>query len=207
MHWIGSGGPGYVDFLRHGQPEGGSRFRGRLDDPLSPLGWEQMWAAVDGVEGWDGIVSSPLTRCAAFAEQLAARRGLPLRLDERLREISFGDWEGQAVERLYREAEAELSRYWADPIANPPPNGEPLPEFRDRIAAVWADLMQEAEGRHLLVVAHGGVIRVLLSLVLEMPLAAVLRLEVPNAALSRVRVQADINGRPSPSLMFHAGGP
>lgn len=207
MHWIGTGGPGYIDLLRHGQPEGGSRFRGSLDDPLSELGWRQMRAAVADVDGWQAVVSSPLSRCAAFAHELCEQRALPLRLDENLREIGFGDWEGQAVDVLYERAHAQLSRYWADPIANPPPGGEPLTAFRARIASAWEALMAEAQGSHLLVVAHGGVIRVLLSLVLQMPLSAVLRLEVPNAALSRIRIQADINGRPAPSLIFHAGRP
>lgn len=50
-----------VDLLRHGEPAGGKKFRGAVDDPLSPLGWQQMRAAVGDFRGWQTIVSSPLT--------------------------------------------------------------------------------------------------------------------------------------------------
>jgi alpha-ribazole phosphatase/probable phosphoglycerate mutase len=60
-----------VDLLRHGEPAGGPRFRGTTDDPLSELGWQQMRATVGTQLPWEVVVSSPLRRCAAFAEWLA----------------------------------------------------------------------------------------------------------------------------------------
>ncbi len=64
-----------VDLLRHGEPEGGNKYRGALDDPLSELGWAQMRAATGDRCPWQAIVSSPLRRCAAFARELANRHG------------------------------------------------------------------------------------------------------------------------------------
>jgi alpha-ribazole phosphatase len=70
---------GSIDLLRHGET-GQRSYRGQLDDALTAAGWAQLRAAVEGRE-WDMIVSSTLQRCAAFARELSAARGLPLRLD------------------------------------------------------------------------------------------------------------------------------
>ena len=56
-----------VDLLRHGEPDGGQKFRGSVDDPLNVRGWEQMRTAVGNYREWEVIISSPLIRCAAFA--------------------------------------------------------------------------------------------------------------------------------------------
>jgi alpha-ribazole phosphatase len=53
-----------LDFMRHGEPVGGRKYRGQLDDPLSEKGWEQMRAAVGEAWPWTRIVSSPLLRCS-----------------------------------------------------------------------------------------------------------------------------------------------
>ena len=73
------------------------------------------------------------------------------------------------------------------------------------MAAAWDDLFIRHGGKHVLVVAHAGVIRMVLSRVLEIPLHRVFRLhKMPNAALTRVRVEQE-GGRSFPQLLFHAG--
>ena len=61
-----------IDLIRHGEPVGGSKYRGQTDDPLSEKGWEQMRAAVGDHRPWEAILTSPLARCRAFAEKLAS---------------------------------------------------------------------------------------------------------------------------------------
>ena len=65
-----------LDLLRHGEPVGGSRYRGQTDDPLSDKGWAQMRDAVGDVHPWDHIITSPLSRCSDFAHELAARHNI-----------------------------------------------------------------------------------------------------------------------------------
>lgn len=205
MHPIETDPVTLVDLLRHGMPVGGKRYRGSVDDPLAEEGWNQMWSAVGRYRDWDVVVTSPLRRCAEFAQALAEQYGLPLERESRLREISFGDWEGRTVTDILDDDPAQIERYWADPLNNTPPNGESLRDFNDRTVAAWDDLVDRHHGKRVLVVAHGGVMRMLLTHALGMPVSAVLRWEVPNASISRVRVQPDINGRLFPSLVFHAG--
>ncbi|WP_440996368.1 histidine phosphatase family protein [Arhodomonas sp. SL1] len=193
----------FVDLIRHGMPVGGQRYRGHRDDPLSEQGWRQMWAAVGDAAPWDLVVTSPLTRCRAFAESLAARHAIRLVVEPRFAEISFGEWEGRTVTEILAQSPEQLSGYWADPVAGTPPGGESLEAFRGRLLAGWEALLAR-DCRRALLVGHGGLIRVLTAALLDMPLAAALRLEVPNAALTRFRVQSDINGRVSPSLVYHA---
>ena len=193
-----------LDLLRHGEPVGGSRYRGQIDDPLSDKGWAQMRAAVGDAHPWDRIISSPLTRCSDFARELAARHTLPLDMEPRLMELGFGEWEGRTTAELMRTDADILARFWRDPLAHTPPGGETLPVFQTRVVDAWNDLLAQHRGRHLLLVCHAGVIRLLLSHALGMPLAHMFRIQVANAGLSRLRVDHHPEGL-LPQLIFHAG--
>ncbi|MFZ1575107.1 MAG: alpha-ribazole phosphatase family protein [Chromatiaceae bacterium] len=190
-----------LDLLRHGETLGGTRFRGRLDDPLTERGLEQMWAAVgpgdgdgEGIREWDGIVTSPLARCADFARALSQGQGIPLSLDPRLAELDFGDWEGQtAADLMATDAEA-LGRFWTDPVAHPPPGGEPLLAFQGRVLTAWDELLRQDRGDRTLVISHGGVIRVILCQVLGYPLGRLLELDVGLASLTGLRVRSEEQG-------------
>jgi alpha-ribazole phosphatase len=104
------------------------------------------------------IWSSPLGRCAELAAALADALGAPLRIDERLREISFGAWEGRPWDEIAR-TEPEAHRRWmAGWRTEAPPGGEPLPAFEARIGGWWRTLDRGADQ---LLVAHAGVTRAL----------------------------------------------
>ena len=188
-----------VDLIRHGMPEGGQRYRGWLDDPLSEQGWQQMSEALQREQPWDLIVSSSLIRCADFAQALGARLQRPVQLEPRLREISFGAWEGCTASELFEKTPEAIANFWRDPVNHPPPGGERLDQFAQRIEAAWSELTTEYCGKHILLVGHGGVIRMIIGQLLGMPLNNLFRLEVPMAALSRVRIEADL-----PRLVFHS---
>lgn len=193
-----------VDLMRHGEPEGGRMYRGHKDDPLSELGWRQMREATAHCNGWQKIVSSPLQRCAKFADELANARDLPLSIDEGFREISFGIWEGRTPADLEAENPERMSAFWDDPVANWPQGGEPFDRFQARVGRAWEELLRTHAGQHLLLVAHGGVIRAILFHVLGVPPRNFFRVQVPYAAVTRLR--ADGDGK-YPHLVFHSGRP
>ena len=193
-----------IDLIRHGEPVGGSKYRGQTDDPLSENGWAQMRAAVGDHRPWEAILTSPLARCRAFAEKLAARLALPLEMDARLMEVGFGEWEGRTAEELLATDSERLARFWSDPMRHAPPGGETLTAFRDRILAAWEDILAHHAGRHVLIVGHAGTIRIAVCHVLDMPLDRLFRIQVPNAGITRIQV--DTNGAGAlPRLVFHAG--
>ncbi len=179
-----------IGLLRHGEVAGGARFRGHRDDPLTAAGWDQMWAALRGAGRWERVVSSPLVRCAAFARAFARRHGLPLALDERLMEMYFGRWEGRSAAALLATDAEALTRFWQDPEGCPPPGGEPLARFRARVLAAWRDVLAAHAGRRVLLVTHGGVIRVLLAHLRSQPPARLLDIEVGHGSLHRIDIDA-----------------
>lgn len=170
-----------IDLLRHGEAEGGTRYRGRTDDPLTAAGEQQMWAAVGDENHWNGIVSSPLIRCADFARTLARRHSLPLRIDTRLREMDFGEWDGRGADDILRTDAAPLQRFWKDPWRHAPPGGESLPQVQARVLEAWRDAAHER--RPMLLITHGGPIRLILCQVWGHPIERLLDIEVPLGSL------------------------
>jgi len=191
-----------IDLMRHGEPLGGMLLRGSTDHALTETGWSQMWQAVEGRDGWASIVSSPLMRCRQFAQELSQSRALPLLVHEGLSEIHFGAWEGRSMEEVGETEPEELAAFWADPVNNTPPQGEPLVDFRQRVLSAWSEILSDHRGEHVLVTAHGGVNRVILAEVLGMPLQNLFRIEVPYACLTRIIVD-HIHGEPSARLSSH----
>lgn len=184
----------FIGLLRHGETEGGGGFLGSTDRPLSAGGFRQMDKSA-ARRDWDRIITSPLRRCREFAESLASSLNAPLRVDGRLREIHFGVLEGRtATEILIREA-ATLTRFWRDPIRHTPPGGEPVLAFQARVLDAWSDIVEDV-GSSILVISHGGPIRVILSHVRKRPLERLLELDVPHGSLHAIRLEREQDGYP-----------
>jgi alpha-ribazole phosphatase/probable phosphoglycerate mutase len=180
-----------IDLLRHGEPVGGPRYRGQLDDALSEKGWQQMWRTVEGRSEWQQIVTSPLRRCSNFAAALGERLRLPVHEEPRFREVGFGVWEGRTRTELERLIPGQVARFLQDPVNSRPPGAEPLSEFTGRVQAGFVDLLSRFAGQSVLVVSHAGVIRAIMVYVLEVPPARMYRIHVANAGLSRIRTDRD----------------
>ncbi len=193
-----------IDLIRHGEPVGGRKYRGQIDDPLSDKGWTQMREAVADYRSWDAIISSSLSRCIDFARELGQRIGVDVNADSRLMEIGFGEWEGRTASDLEQEEPGQVQRFLIDPLNNTPPGAETLVEFEARIIGAWNDVLQQYRGQHILLVGHAGMIRMILRHVLDMPIDRMFRIQVANAAITRIRVDgedADAFSR----LLFHNG--
>ncbi|SDA87119.1 alpha-ribazole phosphatase [Pseudomonas sp. NFACC15-1] len=179
-----------LDLLRHGETELGGGLRGSLDDALTARGWEQMHTAVAQGGPWDRLVSSPLQRCARFAEQLGARLNVPVHLDKDLQELHFGAWEGRSAAALMETDAEALGRFWADPYSFTPPDGEPVLEFSRRVLAAVGRLHAAYAGQRILLVSHGGVMRLLLAQARGLPREQLLNVEVGHGALFALQVSS-----------------
>jgi alpha-ribazole phosphatase len=180
-----------IDLLRHGEPVGGTRYRGQLDDALSEKGWQQMWRTVEGMSDWQQIVTSPLLRCSSFAVALGERLQLPVHEEPRFREVGFGEWEGYTRLELEEFSPGQVARFLQDPVNSRPPGAEPLEEFTGRVQAGFDVLLDRFAGQSVLVVAHAGVIRAIMAYVLEVPPSRMYRIHVANAAISRIRTDKE----------------
>ncbi|WP_449431574.1 alpha-ribazole phosphatase family protein [Pseudomonas putida] len=180
-----------LEMLRHGETELGGGLRGSLDDALTETGWAQMRAAVALAGPWDVLVSSPLQRCARFADELGARLRLPVQREAALQELHFGEWEGRSAAQIMQDQADELGRFWADPYAYTPPGAEPVSAFAERVLAAVERLRQEHAGKRVLLVTHGGVMRLLLARARGLPKAQLLQVEVAHGALLRLVAHDD----------------
>ena len=176
-----------IYLVRHGQTEFNRerRIQGRFDSPLTELGIRQA-QAVAGLladlirerEGWR-IVSSPLGRASATAEIIGRRLGLPVELDARLQEMSWGDNDGRLraeLEAAHPDTFARTS--WAFDV----PGGETYEEVAERAGAWLADLPPEPQ-RRLVAVSHGITGRVLRGLYAGMGRDQAAAQDVPQDAV------------------------
>ncbi|OBH74607.1 glucosyl-3-phosphoglycerate phosphatase [Mycobacterium scrofulaceum] len=168
--------------LRHGQTEynAGSRMQGQLDSQLSELGRAQAIAAAEVLGKLQPllIVSSDLHRAYDTAIRLGERTGLPIRVDERLRETHLGDWQGLTHTDV--DAQAPGARLaWREDATWAPHGGESRVDVAARSVPLVSELVsgepewgdpQHAD-RPVVLVAHGGLIAALSAALLKLPVA------------------------------------
>lgn len=190
-----------IDIIRHGEPVGGSCYRGHgVDDMLSDRGWRQMWAAVGDFAQWSRIITSPLRRCCDFAEALASSRGIPFAVDERMKEVGFGSWEGRSRHSVITENYQAYRRFYADPVNARPEGAEPLEGFYRRVTQALHDTFENYPEEHLLLVAHAGVIRAAVGMAMNASLQSLYAVHVEYANITRLVCSPDRVLR----LIFHA---
>ncbi|MGW4959417.1 bifunctional RNase H/acid phosphatase [Nonomuraea sp. NPDC004186] len=182
--------------LRHGETALSveRRFSGRGDAELTANGLAQAAAAAERLSRepyrLDVIVSSPLKRARQTAEAVARRTGLDVEVDEDLRELDFGDWEGHTFTEVQRRWPAELSTWLADP-ETAPPGGESFATVARRVQAAGERLVERYEGKTVLAVSHVTPIKMLLRLALMAPLESLYRMHLDVACLSLIEYYAD----------------
>jgi probable phosphoglycerate mutase len=157
-------------FIRHGQTDWNAeaRLQGQQDVPLNEFGriqadeaGERLRRAVPHYRDVD-YLASPLLRARETMERLRAAIGLAptsYRVDERLKELSFGDWEGLTWRELRRRDPEIAARRQRDKWGLVPPGGESYAMLAERVAPALAELTRDA-----VIVSHGGIARVSLAL-------------------------------------------
>jgi alpha-ribazole phosphatase len=157
-----------------------------LADPAGAA--EQVLAAL-GTDHprFDLVWASPLSRCVDPARAIAARLQAEVRIDDRLREIDFGRWDGRPWNEIEREEPSLYAVWMRDWLTRPPPEGESIATFEARVAA-WARGLA-AHRRHLLI-AHAGVVRALRVIEGGVGWIAAMGLVLPPLALAFLEVDA-----------------
>ena len=143
---------------------------------------------------FDAIYASPLKRCHQLAQALCIDKtlGYPsenIKLDERLRELHFGDWEMHAWDAIPRD----IFDVWANDYANlAPPNGETFSQLHARAKRFVEDVRSHYHGKNILVVTHGGLIRALVAEVLNMPLKRLFRINIDHASVTQLEFNGEV---------------
>ncbi len=127
----------------------------------------------------DLLFSSPLSRCSRLAALICD----DVILDNRLLEVNFGDWENMP----FAEIESEKLHHWTQNFVTlAPPNGESFSELCQRVERFWHDLIQH-ENERVFIVTHAGVIRALLAVILQLPLANAFQFRVDCGSVHKLR--------------------
>ncbi|MBK6605781.1 MAG: alpha-ribazole phosphatase [Leptospiraceae bacterium] len=122
--------------------------------------------------------SSPLTRCKFLSEELNCKE---IRLDPRLKELNFGDWELNTWDSIGKQA---FDAWHLDFVNNRTPDGESYFELYTRAVSFWQEITNKKDS--LILITHGGVIRALLAHILGMPLENSFRIKVDYGSVSKV---------------------
>ncbi|MFE6842342.1 bifunctional RNase H/acid phosphatase [Streptomyces sp. NPDC057686] len=194
------GTPATFVLLRHGEtvltPQKRFSGSGGADPELSPAGRRQA-SAVAGALAARGtvqtIVSSPLRRCRETAQAVADRLGLEVTVEEGLREVDFGAWEGLTFAEVKERFPDDLQAWLDSPKAAPTGGGESFAAATRRISATRDRLLAAHAGRTVLLVTHVTPVKMLVRLALGAPPESLFRMELSAASLSAVAYYADGN--------------
>jgi probable phosphoglycerate mutase len=180
-------------FVRHGETDWNAehRFQGQRDVPLNDLGRVQAdacggklqrLAARDGLDIADlAYVASPMLRTRETMEILRTALGLHppyFRQDDRLKEMSFGTWEGQTVRELALTDPDGMAARKRDRWTWKAPGGESYVDVTDRIRPVLTDIERPS-----VVVAHGGIARALFRLLDVVDQGEAMRMEIAQGVV------------------------
>ncbi|MET9617324.1 bifunctional RNase H/acid phosphatase [Kitasatospora indigofera] len=194
------GTPTTFVLLRHGEtpltPEKRFSGSGGSDPELSEKGRWQAGRAAEAMAARgtiQAVVSSPMRRTRQTAETVAARLGLDVRIEEGLRELDFGDWEGLTFAEVQERHPADLDAWLASAKAKPTGGSESFTTLAHRVGVARDKILARYAGRTVLVVSHVSPIKTLVRLALGAPPDALYRMELSAAALSAVQYYTDGN--------------
>lgn len=179
--------------LRHGETDWNAekRYQGQVDIPMNVKGRDQakrngrtLKKALANPEEYD-FLASPLSRARETMEIVRSELALPIhgyRLDDQLKELSYGHWQGKLQHDLPKLDPAGLSARNLDPFRWRPDAGESYADLLKRVST-WADTIK----RDSVVVTHGGVSRCLRGYFLDLPDETIPQLEVPQDKVLVIR--------------------
>lgn len=160
--------PTEVLLIRHGETAWNAlrRWQGNAPVPLSEVGLAQARALGSYLAARqvsiDVLYSSPLVRARQTAQAIADTLGLPLRTDDRLREVDVGDWQGLSHDEVEAWDGERFAAHRADWYNVPTPNGESHRELQVRARAAFDDITARHPGGTIGIVSHGGTLGMLI---------------------------------------------
>lgn len=178
--------------VRHGQTQ--SNVTGYY------MGWSEEDLTEDGVSAVHklssrlanipvaAVYTSPLRRAYSTALILAKSYGVEPAVVNDLIEIKLGDWQGSHISEI-RQRWHELWQQWrADPSATTLPGGESFSQVAERVLRAFRRIETEEQNKHVLIVTHEIVIKILVCYVLSAPYSIYRRFEIGNASLTIVNI-------------------
>ncbi len=182
---------GKIYLIRHGETDSnkGHQFQGSMDWPLNAAGMAQATQMAEYMKQYDldAIYTSSMLRAKMTAAQLAMAKNMSYQSVDLLKELSFGDWEGLSFHEIQRRWPDEMNNFLNRPSAWVPPHGETFHSAQVRsIKGLEYIFAQQGHDKNIAIIAHGGIIRLLLSHILGLPLDNVWRLNIYNVSVTKI---------------------
>ncbi|QGQ99431.1 histidine phosphatase family protein [Paenibacillus psychroresistens] len=192
-----------IYLVRHGQTEWNvaHRMQGHQDSPLTELGLTQaQWLADAFVDKpLDLIYSSTSYRAFRTAEIIKNNKNIDIvQLDE-FREINLGEWEGQTQTEIKAAFPESFNHFWNNPEAYQPNGGEAYSDVMNRAYEKLLEIISLNAGKHILIVTHTVVIKLLMTHFEQKPLTQLWDLPyIHPVCLCHLRVEND-----EPTIILH----
>lgn len=176
--------------VRHGETPWNRerRLQGHIDIGLNAAGHRQAGAVGRRLarERVDALYTSDLKRARQTAEAIAESTGLPVQADERLRERSYGVFEGHCIDELARHFPAQHADWQARRVDAVIERGETLRVFHQRIAMALGGIARRHPDQRVVLAVHGGVLDCAYRLATDTPLDARRAWDLLNASINRI---------------------
>jgi broad specificity phosphatase PhoE len=181
--------PTRLFLLRHGEVEERYHrvFGGRIDMDLSSRGHEQAGALAAFLRRRpiDAIYASPMRRAQQTLAPLASHCPKPAIARSEFREVDFGDWTGLTWEQVHSRYRISAFDWLKEIDRGNMPNAESGASFRARVEPTLRQIIREHAGQSVAIVCHGGVIRMMLSILLDLPLPVMSAFEIDYASVTQ----------------------
>jgi broad specificity phosphatase PhoE len=184
--------------IRHGNTvdeETKKVYKGRIDIPLSAKGIERMKRAAVFMSDYalDAVFTSTLSRSVQSGKIVAFQQGMDVIKDHAFDEVSFGVWEGLSFDEIRRQYPREHELWMNDPSTFPPPEGESFESGQMRSMAGIEMILEDYRDRSVAIVAHAGILRIMLFSLLDMKLSRLFRFGQDYGCINIVDVYDDGN--------------
>jgi broad specificity phosphatase PhoE len=171
------------------------KFGGRIDMNLSTRGHAQAKTLADYLRGKEiaAIYSSPMKRVQQTVAPLLEKGATAQTILPALREVDFGDWTGFTWEEVGKKFGVHPYD-WLDEIElGAVPNGENGIQFRARVEPCLFKIIRRHQGKTAAIFCHGGVIRMILAVLLDLPLAKTNSFEIEYTSITQVALRSHLN--------------
>jgi len=184
-----------IHLIRHGEVEGSHRYNGHGDVHLTALGedqYHQLKPRLDP-DRISALYTSDLYRTVRGGEILGPYLGVePVKVPQ-LRELNCGAWQGLSLSEIQSKRPAEWAARLADLENFRAPGGESLADLAARVLPALAEIVARHRGEEVLVVAHGGVNRVILMDAIGAPVSSMFSIEQLYCCMNVIDYYADGN--------------
>ena len=178
--------------VRHGETalNAEHRYQGQIDAELSEVGRKQADRLANRFrdETIDTVIASDLRRAMQTAQAIAVPHDITVRVEPRLGEMAFGDWEGLTYDQIKSRWPDEIEAWFTNLLNVAPPGGETLEQVAARVRVFWDELVSVESEKTVVLVAHGGSLRVLLCLAMGLEPQFYWRFNLGVGSVSQVNV-------------------